>query len=74
MRTRHIHYQVTGRADRLVTQAYFPGEPLNATDFFLSHETRPQDLMLHMAAETPPALPAKRRSIWFWVSADKTVQ
>lgn len=53
MRTRHIHYQVTGRYDRLVTQAYFPGEPLNATDFFLSHETRPQDLMLRFAQAVP---------------------
>ena len=53
MRTRHIHYQVTGRYDRLVTQAYFPGEPLNATDFFLSHETRPQDLMLRFTQALP---------------------
>jgi len=55
MRTRHIHFQVTGRADRLVTQAYFPGEPLNQTDFFLSHEPRPQDLMLHLGPRTDGA-------------------
>jgi protocatechuate 3,4-dioxygenase beta subunit len=52
MRTRHIHFQVTGRSDRLVTQAYFPGEALNASDPFLSHELRPQDLMLRLGDDT----------------------
>jgi protocatechuate 3,4-dioxygenase beta subunit len=28
----HIHLDITGRADRLVTQMLFPGEPLNETD------------------------------------------
>lgn len=32
MRTPHIHLDVEGRVDRLVTQMFFPGEPLNATD------------------------------------------
>jgi protocatechuate 3,4-dioxygenase beta subunit len=32
MRTPHIHLEVDGRADRLVTQMFFPGEPFNATD------------------------------------------
>lgn len=32
MRTPHIHLDVDGRVDRLVTQMFFPGEPLNAND------------------------------------------
>ena len=32
LRTRHIHADVMGRAQRLTTQMYFPDEPLNATD------------------------------------------
>jgi protocatechuate 3,4-dioxygenase beta subunit len=31
-RTPHIHADVMGRAQRLITQMYFPGEPLNASD------------------------------------------
>ena len=32
MRTPHIHLEVVGKFDRLVTQMFFPGELLNATD------------------------------------------
>lgn len=32
MRPPHIHFDVTGKKGRLVTQMYFPGEPLNETD------------------------------------------
>ena len=32
----HIHFQVTGRQDRLVTQLYFEGDPHNQTDPFLN--------------------------------------
>ena len=36
IRPAHIHFQVTGREDRLVTQMYFAGDPHNATDPFLN--------------------------------------
>lgn len=39
MRTPHIHFDVFGRYDRLTTQMFFPGEPLNATDRIF-HEIR----------------------------------
>ena len=32
LRTPHIHFDVTGSDARLVTQMYFPGEPLNDVD------------------------------------------
>lgn len=35
MRPPHIHFDVTGRINRLVTQMYFAGEPLNERDPFL---------------------------------------
>jgi protocatechuate 3,4-dioxygenase beta subunit len=35
MRTPHIHFDVSGKIDRLVTQMFFPGEPLNEQDVIL---------------------------------------
>jgi protocatechuate 3,4-dioxygenase beta subunit len=32
MRTPHIHFDVSGKIDRVVTQMFFPDEPLNAKD------------------------------------------
>ena len=32
----HIHFDITGSTNRLVTQMYFAGEPLNEIDRFLS--------------------------------------
>jgi protocatechuate 3,4-dioxygenase beta subunit len=35
VRTPHIHFRIAGRRTRLSTQMYFPGEPLNETDFLI---------------------------------------
>ena len=35
MRPPHIHFEVTGKTNRLTTQMYFPGEPLNEKDILL---------------------------------------
>ena len=35
IRTPHIHFDVSGRVDRLVTQLYFAGEPLNDSDLLV---------------------------------------
>ena len=35
MRTPHIHFDIHGRSERLVTQMYFPGEALNSGDALL---------------------------------------
>jgi len=32
MRPPHIHFDISGKKERLVTQMYFPGEPLNEKD------------------------------------------
>ncbi len=45
IRPPHIHFQVSGRTDRLVTQMYFDGEKLNDTDPFLNSAGRKQLLI-----------------------------
>lgn len=35
MRPPHVHFEVIGKSNRLVTQMYFPGEPLNEKDLLL---------------------------------------
>ncbi len=35
MRPPHLHFDVTGKINRVVTQMYFPGEPLNDKDLLL---------------------------------------
>jgi Tripartite tricarboxylate transporter family receptor/Dioxygenase len=44
-RAPHVHFQVTGLQDRLVTQMFFPDEPLNAGDHWYRSVKRPQDLV-----------------------------
>jgi protocatechuate 3,4-dioxygenase, beta subunit len=48
----HIHFEVQGRYERLVTQMYFPGEPLNERDRLLAAALRPE--LLVAAEATPP--------------------
>ena len=35
MRPAHIHFQVTGHQDKIVTQMYFENDPYNKVDPFL---------------------------------------
>ena len=35
MRTPHIHFEVDGKVDRVITQVFFPNEPLNEQDRIL---------------------------------------
>jgi protocatechuate 3,4-dioxygenase beta subunit len=48
MRPPHVHFDVTGRHEALVTQMYFPGDPLNG-----------KDQLLQSAAPNQPTLVAK---------------
>ena len=45
VRAPHIHFQVTGKVDRLVTQMFFSLEPLNAIDRPLNGSLHPELLM-----------------------------
>jgi protocatechuate 3,4-dioxygenase beta subunit len=47
----HIHFEVQGRFERLVTQMYFPGEPLNERDRLLAAALHPE---LLVATEATP--------------------
>jgi len=45
MRAPHIHFEIQGQFERLITQMYFPGEPLNARDRLLMSVAEP-DLLI----------------------------
>ncbi len=44
-RTPHIHFSIDGHRERLVTQMYFPGEPLNDIDFVLKNASPRESVM-----------------------------
>jgi protocatechuate 3,4-dioxygenase, beta subunit len=44
-RTPHIHFSIDGHRERLVTQMYFPGEPLNDGDFLLRNAAPKQSVI-----------------------------
>jgi protocatechuate 3,4-dioxygenase, beta subunit len=44
-RTPHIHFDVRGLRERLVTQMYFPGDPLNDGDFLLKNAEPKQSVI-----------------------------
>ena len=46
MRPAHIHFQVSGRQDRLVTQMYFDGDPYLEPDRFFQTALEQKDLLV----------------------------
>ena len=50
VRTPHIHFDIRGRSDRIVTQMYFPGEPLNDVDFLLK-DAKPRESLIAEAID-----------------------
>jgi len=60
-RPAHIHFAVTARAERLVTQMYFEGDPYNATDPFLQSARRPEALIVTPLPPGPGQAPDSRR-------------
>jgi protocatechuate 3,4-dioxygenase, beta subunit len=44
-RAPHIHFEVCGQFEKLITQMYFPGEPLNQEDRFLLSSRKPELLI-----------------------------
>jgi protocatechuate 3,4-dioxygenase, beta subunit len=55
VRPPHIHFDVLGQANRLVTQMYFAGEPENERDRFLQSAGR-KDLLIVALLPPPPEL------------------
>lgn len=64
MRPAHIHFQVSGRQDRLVTQMYFEGDPYNATDPWLNSAGRKQLLIAKLSDPTGEFEPDSKVVIW----------
>jgi protocatechuate 3,4-dioxygenase beta subunit len=58
MRPAHIHFQVSGRQDKIVTQMYFEGDPYNKTDLFLNSagEAGRQELLVRKLLDPSPDL------------------
>ncbi len=67
-RTPHIHFDIRGHRERLVTQMYFPGEPLNDTDFLLKR-AEPRESIIAEAADRLSADPAALAFRWTVVLA-----
>jgi protocatechuate 3,4-dioxygenase beta subunit len=53
IRPSHIHFQVTGREDRLITQMYFENDPYNATDPILNSAPLKQLLITKLLDPSP---------------------
>src|SRR5712691_12750249 len=65
MRPAHIHFEVTGRMDRLVTQMYFAGEPLNDKDPFLQNAGAGKErLIVPLRPPTQGFEPDSRVAVW----------
>ena len=60
VRPPHIHLDVSGRYDRLVTQMLFPGDPLNDKDVVLANVDR----SLLIAADRGQAASGAQRFEW----------
>jgi protocatechuate 3,4-dioxygenase beta subunit len=64
MRPAHIHFQVSSKRDRLVTQMYFDGDPHNATDSLLNTAGRKDLLITKMVDATPEFEPGSKTVVF----------
>lgn len=55
-RAPHIHFQVTGGFDRLITQMFLPGEPLNESDRWYCFIAKPERLVASVVSDTRAAV------------------
>ena len=64
MRPPHIHFDVKGRASRLVTQMYFEGEALNNKDKLLQDSSRKEGLIARYSTPSGPQESNALVAIW----------
>jgi protocatechuate 3,4-dioxygenase, beta subunit len=65
MRAPHIHFDVSARLNRLVTQMYFSGEPLNEGDFVLAIAGANRKLLIaDVRPPTPDLEPGSLLAAW----------
>ena len=65
MRPAHIHFQVSGQQDRLVTQMYFEGDPYNQADRFLQTTLDQTDLLVAKLLPPPPEMEPESKLVLF---------
>ena len=65
MRPAHIHFQVSGRQDRLVTQMYFEGDPYNKTDRFLQTALEQRDFLITKLLPPTPQMEPESKLVVF---------
>jgi protocatechuate 3,4-dioxygenase beta subunit len=63
VRSPHIHFEVTGRTDRRITQLFFAGEPLNEQDFVLQAAWRNRDRLIAELLPAPPDVDPQSRLV-----------
>jgi protocatechuate 3,4-dioxygenase beta subunit len=64
IRPAHIHFQVSGRQDRLVTQMYFENDPYNEKDPFLNSAGR-RELLITKLLDPSPELESDSKMVIF---------
>jgi protocatechuate 3,4-dioxygenase beta subunit len=64
IRPPHIHFIVTGRSYRLITQMYFEGDPLNEKDLILKNTSHKASLMTKLIPPTKDVEPDALVAIW----------
>ena len=60
----HIHYDITGKINRLITQMYFPDEPLNKKDPLLQQSWAKESLIAEILPATGEDRGAAKRVVW----------
>jgi protocatechuate 3,4-dioxygenase beta subunit len=60
----HIHYDVTGKVNRLITQMYFPDEPLNSKDPLLQQSWAKDSLIAQVLPPTANEEPDSKLVVW----------
>jgi protocatechuate 3,4-dioxygenase beta subunit len=65
IRPPHLHFEVTGKVNRLITQMYFPGEPLNDKDILLqSVRANREGAIAKVLPPTADVEPESRLVVW----------
>ena len=60
----HIHFDVTGKIDKLVTQMYFEGDPLNEKDRILQSSWAQERLIAKLLPPTKEVEPESLLAVW----------
>src|SRR5262245_36013849 len=71
MRPPHLHFEVTGKINRLITQMYFPGEPLNDKDLLLQNIRNNKDGVIARVLPPTSGLESDSRIVVWDIVLDK---